>query len=1009
MAKGKKGKKRRARAEKAKQQQQQSTTTTATRHLPVPVTGLQNLGNTCFFNSTMQCLTQIPQLHNEFNRCQHNNIELGKVSKSISIFLNKYRKTVDLNLNPSKQSSASLRKSKKNKQKGKNGLKPGALLNAIRQKAPWISKGRQHDAHEVLMLLLGSIDDEYKKNNKTSVKGKEKDTPKKITKKPINTIMMKCNACQKYGAITFHCPCKLEHYCSKTCQTNNWTAHRKKHKAKIKEQKNIVTSNQRKVTKDNNTLAASTEQLHLDDAKNNQEIGSEKVLHEKQQDGNDMKEKEMEEEEEEEMEQLSKATRQKERYEELMDSGMSSGDAMKQTSLEMQEKRCPICLEISKKALHWMKCCDHDICTICYEKNEACLICLEKKEEDAVDVKIEDIVVHVAEEKTTSGGGLLVDDLVSGEENAVTENDVVEGDGGMDEKDAFEKKKNGLKQASYVLGEGASTNPDISVVPRDEDEEPNDSFDSHNKDRMRQIQLKQEHDHVEGETKENKSSSNTTMEDKDSDNTALSIPQRIFGALCVSHVTCSNCKNVSETTAQELVISLPVPMSGNHNPHSNKRNKNKNKRGKKGRNNKNNDYEEDEEAKLEALTRGGLSQKTLSKKEKKRNKKMQQEKDRILKQQKRKEEEKLAARWKGVDVSTRNEIEIVMNTLLNDIEKRIELNVINKEKELLKNQEEQENKEKKEKEDMELQEMHLKGAAEKERNEDVQEDDQKNEYMNPSLAAATSSIASSTTTSSSTTGSSVSLVRMPPLLEKVVKTSTALECTLEECLASYSSSEVMSEKDGNGIACDQCSGETTDGKGEIIKKGILRDGLKRIVLHQLPNVLILHLKRFHYSNAGKFRKIDTKVSTPLVLDVGAYSTVVEEEEDGEGGRSTVYDLVGVVSHSGGFSSGHYIAVVKGMDSTLFENGEVSGVGGGVKQDEEKEQEEVKEEELILDDVDKKESESEQKMKEKDGVDDGVVDSVASRWFRISDSSVRECSESETMSQQAFILFYARRE
>ena len=190
--------------------------------------------------------------------------------------------------------------------------------------------------------------------------------------------------------------------------------------------------------------------------------------------------------------------------------------------------------------------------------------------------------------------------------------------------------------------------------------------------------------------------------------------------------------------------------------------------------------------------------------------------------------------------------------------------------------------------------------------------------------------------------------------------------------------------------------------------------MKRIVLHQLPNVLILHLKRFHYSNAGKFRKIDTKVSTPLVLDVGAYSTVVEEEDgEGEGGRSTVYDLVGVVSHSGGFSSGHYIAVVKGMDSTLFENGEVggevNGVGGGMKKEEEKEKEEAKEEELILDDVDKKESESEQKMKEKDGVDDGVVDSVASRWFRISDSSVRECSESETMAQQAFILFYARRQ
>jgi hypothetical protein len=66
---------------------------------------------------------------------------------------------------------------------------------------------------------------------------------------------------------------------------------------------------------------------------------------------------------------------------------------------------------------------------------------LEKKEDDAVDVKIEDIVVHVAEEKTTSDDGLVL-----GVVTVVTENDVATGDGGMDEKDAFVKKKNGLKQ-----------------------------------------------------------------------------------------------------------------------------------------------------------------------------------------------------------------------------------------------------------------------------------------------------------------------------------------------------------------------------------------------------------------------------------------------------------------------------------------------------------------------------------------------------------------------------------
>ncbi|KAI9591430.1 hypothetical protein BDF19DRAFT_455205 [Syncephalis fuscata] len=85
-----------------------------------------------------------------------------------------------------------------------------------------------------------------------------------------------------------------------------------------------------------------------------------------------------------------------------------------------------------------------------------------------------------------------------------------------------------------------------------------------------------------------------------------------------------------------------------------------------------------------------------------------------------------------------------------------------------------------------------------------------------------------------------------------------------------------------------------------------RSATKKLNLARLPNVLIIHLKRFSFQ--GPFRdKLDTMVDFPLSqLDVAKYVT--------PGLKSTVspstYNLYGVVNHYGGLNGGHYTACVK---------------------------------------------------------------------------------------------------
>ncbi|OQR84279.1 ubiquitin carboxyl-terminal hydrolase 4 isoform X1 [Achlya hypogyna] len=106
--------------------------------------------------------------------------------------------------------------------------------------------------------------------------------------------------------------------------------------------------------------------------------------------------------------------------------------------------------------------------------------------------------------------------------------------------------------------------------------------------------------------------------------------------------------------------------------------------------------------------------------------------------------------------------------------------------------------------------------------------------------------------------------------------------TLEMCLDTFLAQERM----GDGWACERCA--TTSG------------GARSSNVARAPDVLMLHLKRFHYSSV-QHHKVTELVTFPLEgLDISPYMGSPPADPN-----ECLYDLVAVANHTGGLSEGHY--------------------------------------------------------------------------------------------------------
>ena len=145
--------------------------------------------------------------------------------------------------------------------------------------------------------------------------------------------------------------------------------------------------------------------------------------------------------------------------------------------------------------------------------------------------------------------------------------------------------------------------------------------------------------------------------------------------------------------------------------------------------------------------------------------------------------------------------------------------------------------------------------------------------------------------------------RMLPMLRK----NQLQRCTLDDCLREFGRDEAL---DGdNCIDCSTCREK--------------QPSSKRLQVFRFPKVLVLHLKRFGNSR----KKVETSVDFPLT---GLDASPLAHASGGSAyyGVKPIYDLHGIINHSGQLNYGHYVAqcVDPSSDSWYeFNDTRVSGI------------------------------------------------------------------------------------
>jgi len=134
-------------------------------------------------------------------------------------------------------------------------------------------------------------------------------------------------------------------------------------------------------------------------------------------------------------------------------------------------------------------------------------------------------------------------------------------------------------------------------------------------------------------------------------------------------------------------------------------------------------------------------------------------------------------------------------------------------------------------------------------------------------------------------------------------------------------------------------------KIELLK----RPATKQLLIKKSPRVLTLHLKRFMQMPTGGFKKIDTDISFPTILDLTPFSVADDSP------TKYKYQLYGVVNHSGGMGGGHYVAF----------------------------------------------------SRKRPLKPPSLADDLQSAWYYASDTHLSKTSLSEVLRQEAYVLFYDR--
>ena len=192
-----------------------------------------------------------------------------------------------------------------------------------------------------------------------------------------------------------------------------------------------------------------------------------------------------------------------------------------------------------------------------------------------------------------------------------------------------------------------------------------------------------------------------------------------------------------------------------------------------------------------------------------------------------------------------------------------------------------------------------------------------------------------------------------------------------------------------------------------------QEGKQTMKLWRLPDLLTFHIKRFNCSARWR-EKITTKINFPLTgLDVSEWchpdSPAIRDGKD-----SHVYDLISVVNHYGGMTGGHYVATCKatacgpdGSEELAYPfPGAAAATGGGFLED------------LAGDSSQSngwrlpgrkdKESVTTQQKQMAWSAAKTVSESAEPLWLQFDDDVVEPIPPRNVVSEMAYVLFYRRR-
>ena len=101
--------------------------------------------------------------------------------------------------------------------------------------------------------------------------------------------------------------------------------------------------------------------------------------------------------------------------------------------------------------------------------------------------------------------------------------------------------------------------------------------------------------------------------------------------------------------------------------------------------------------------------------------------------------------------------------------------------------------------------------------------------------------------------------------------------------------------------------ETMEGENKYFAEGYgLQDAKKGVIFESFPQVLHLQLKRFEYDiNRDAMMKVNDRYEFPEIFDASPYLS-----ESADKSEPYIYQLHGVLVHSGDFNAGHYYAFLR---------------------------------------------------------------------------------------------------